>query len=257
MPMHPLKWRWSLVRKNLLGGMPHSSKWEKKECRKLSAGGEKQISRFILTFINRDFTFLIWNFPIVLQNHHHCPCAQKVTCVLPQRPPPHNAHPYHHEVLWEADPEKAEECPPPTTHSDIFLQGDYREPPGKLHHRLSWKLHPTGLQEPATTRCIHKASSIVENPTHPSHRIYSPPPCGRMYCSLRSVTTRLQNSFFPQAIRLNAQGLNWSPLLPFCMLSCIAFLYLTEALLHLMEIITIIIHSPFIKYFCTILSSYM
>ena len=86
-----------------------------------------------------------------------------------------------------------------------------------------------------TTRCIHNATSIVEDPTHPSHRLFCPFPSGRRYYSIRSVTTRLQNSFFPKATRLlDAQGLIWSPLLPCCMLTCVTFLYLSVALLHLM-----------------------
>ena len=45
-------------KKNLLEEM---SKWKKGNVEKLSARGEKQISRFILTFIKRDFTFLTQN----------------------------------------------------------------------------------------------------------------------------------------------------------------------------------------------------
>ncbi|XP_072513255.1 uncharacterized protein [Salminus brasiliensis] len=53
-----------------------------------------------------------------------------------------------------------------------------------------------------TTRCIRKATSIVDDSTHPSHRLFSLLPSGRRYRSIRSNTTRLCNSFFPQAIRL-------------------------------------------------------
>ena len=59
-----------------------------------------------------------------------------------------------------------------------------------------------------TKRCIRKATIIVEVSTKPSHKLFFPLPSGRRYCSIRSVTTRLQNSFFPQAIRLlDARGL--------------------------------------------------
>ncbi|KAK3514968.1 hypothetical protein QTP86_004943 [Hemibagrus guttatus] len=53
-----------------------------------------------------------------------------------------------------------------------------------------------------TTRCIHKANSIVDNPTHPSHTVFTLMPSGKRYQSIRALTTRLCNSFFPQAIRL-------------------------------------------------------
>ncbi|KAK3523719.1 hypothetical protein QTP70_009267 [Hemibagrus guttatus] len=60
-----------------------------------------------------------------------------------------------------------------------------------------------------TTRCIRKANSIVDDPTHPSHTHTHPShtlftllPFGKRYRSIRALTTRLCNSFFPQAIRL-------------------------------------------------------
>ncbi|KAK3562682.1 hypothetical protein QTP86_005302 [Hemibagrus guttatus] len=53
-----------------------------------------------------------------------------------------------------------------------------------------------------TTRCIRKANSIVDYPTHPSHTLFSLLPSGKRYRSIRALTTRLCNSFFPQAIRL-------------------------------------------------------
>ena len=61
-----------------------------------------------------------------------------------------------------------------------------------------------------TTRCIRKATSIVNDPIHPSHRLFSLLPSGRRYRSIRAITARLCNSFVPQAIRfLNSQGLNY------------------------------------------------
>ncbi|KAI5098276.1 gastrula zinc finger protein XlCGF28.1-like [Silurus meridionalis] len=57
-----------------------------------------------------------------------------------------------------------------------------------------------------TTRCIHKAHSIVDDHTHPSHTLFTLLPSGKRFRSIRAVTTRLCNSFFPQAIRfLNTQ----------------------------------------------------
>ncbi|KAI5611082.1 gastrula zinc finger protein XlCGF28.1-like [Silurus asotus] len=53
-----------------------------------------------------------------------------------------------------------------------------------------------------TTRCIRKAHSIVDNHTHPSHTYFTLLPSGKRFRSIRAVTTRLCNSFFPQAIRL-------------------------------------------------------
>ena len=100
-----------------------------------------------------------------------------------------------------------------------------------------------------TTRCICKATSIVEDPTQPSHRLFSLLLSGRRFHSIWSVTTRIQNSCFPQAIRLlNTQEMIWSPLFPCCMLSCVAVLSLSDALLHLMYMIMIIIQSLY-KYF--------
>uniref|UniRef100_A0A3B1JTN4 Reverse transcriptase domain-containing protein n=1 Tax=Astyanax mexicanus TaxID=7994 RepID=A0A3B1JTN4_ASTMX len=53
-----------------------------------------------------------------------------------------------------------------------------------------------------TTRSIRKATSIVNDPTHPSHKLFSLLPSGRRYRSIQSSTTRFCNSFYPQAIRL-------------------------------------------------------
>ncbi|KAK2882760.1 hypothetical protein Q8A73_021693 [Channa argus] len=53
-----------------------------------------------------------------------------------------------------------------------------------------------------TTRCIRKANSIVDDPTHPSHTLFTLLPSGKRFRSIRATTSRLCNSFFPQAIRL-------------------------------------------------------
>uniref|UniRef100_A0A669BQX1 Reverse transcriptase domain-containing protein n=1 Tax=Oreochromis niloticus TaxID=8128 RepID=A0A669BQX1_ORENI len=60
-----------------------------------------------------------------------------------------------------------------------------------------------------TTRCIRKATSIVADWTHPSHTLFTLLPSGKRYRSIRAHTSRLCNSFFPQAIRLlNKKGLD-------------------------------------------------
>ncbi|KAK1796807.1 hypothetical protein P4O66_000875 [Electrophorus voltai] len=56
------------------------------------------------------------------------------------------------------------------------------------------------------TRCIWKATNIVKDPTHPSHELFTLLPSGRRYHSIQSRTSRLWNSFFPEAIRLLNSG---------------------------------------------------
>ncbi|KAI5101429.1 gastrula zinc finger protein XlCGF28.1-like [Silurus meridionalis] len=53
-----------------------------------------------------------------------------------------------------------------------------------------------------TTRSQSTAHSIVDDHTHPSHTYFTLLPSGKRFRSIRAVTTRLCNSFFPQAIRL-------------------------------------------------------
>uniref|UniRef100_A0A3Q3GD57 Reverse transcriptase domain-containing protein n=1 Tax=Labrus bergylta TaxID=56723 RepID=A0A3Q3GD57_9LABR len=50
------------------------------------------------------------------------------------------------------------------------------------------------------TRLTRKATSIVRDPTHPSHSLFSLLPSGRRYRSLRAGSTRLGTSFFHQAV---------------------------------------------------------
>ncbi len=57
------------------------------------------------------------------------------------------------------------------------------------------------LSSSSTARCSSKAKSIVEDPTHPSHSLFQLLPSGRRYRSIRARSTRLLNSFFPQAVR--------------------------------------------------------
>ncbi len=58
-----------------------------------------------------------------------------------------------------------------------------------------------------TRRCTRKARRIIKDSSHPSHRLLSLLPSGRRLRSIRSRTSRLRDSFFPQAIRLmNSQN---------------------------------------------------
>ncbi len=57
-------------------------------------------------------------------------------------------------------------------------------------------------QDIYTRRCTRKARRIIKDSSHPSHRLLSLLPSGRRLRSIRSRTSRLRDSFFPQAIRL-------------------------------------------------------
>ncbi len=58
------------------------------------------------------------------------------------------------------------------------------------------------LQDIYTRRCTRKARRIIKDSSHPSHSLLSLLPLGRRFRSIRSRTSRLRDSFFPQAIRL-------------------------------------------------------
>jgi hypothetical protein len=68
----------------------------------------------------------------------------------------------------------------------------------------------TGAELPAiqnlyTRWCQRKALKIVKDSSHPSHRLFSLLPHNMRYRSAKSVTKRLLNSFYSQAIsRLNS-----------------------------------------------------
>ncbi len=64
-------------------------------------------------------------------------------------------------------------------------------------------------------RCSSKINSIMKDPTHPSHSLFQLLPSGRWYRSIRARSTRLLNSFFPQAVRaLNSNHPTplWNPM---------------------------------------------
>ena len=58
------------------------------------------------------------------------------------------------------------------------------------------------LQDTYHTRCLRKTGRILKDCYHPAFRLFTPLPSGRRYRSIRSRTRRLENSFFPRAIRL-------------------------------------------------------
>ncbi|KAI3369594.1 hypothetical protein L3Q82_024480, partial [Scortum barcoo] len=51
-----------------------------------------------------------------------------------------------------------------------------------------------------TSRCRKQASCIMKDPTHTAHALFVPLPSGRRLRSIKSRTTRLRNSFFPEAL---------------------------------------------------------
>ncbi|MBN3319165.1 GT2D2 protein, partial [Atractosteus spatula] len=66
------------------------------------------------------------------------------------------------------------------------------------------------IQDIYSARCLKKARSILKDPSHPSHKLFSLLPSGKWYRSIWSKSNRLQNSFYLQAIRL----LNSQPAAP-------------------------------------------
>ncbi|KAK0132925.1 Immunoglobulin kappa variable 4-1 [Merluccius polli] len=51
-------------------------------------------------------------------------------------------------------------------------------------------------------RCARRATSIIKDPHHPSHHLFTLLPSGRRYRGLPSRTSRMLNSFFPQALTI-------------------------------------------------------
>ncbi len=79
--------------------------------------------------------------------------------------------------------------------------------------------------------CIRKARRIIKDSSHPSHRLLSLLPSGRRLRNIQSRTSRLRDSFFPQAIRLmnskNEYTLKHTPTLQYAM-HCTLTLTLTQ-----------------------------
>ncbi len=125
-------------------------------------------------------------------------------------------------------PETAEEVWNEPQNPQILLHLHCGEHPDRLYHRLVWKQHRwqpqravrtfchivggelSSLQDIYTRRCIRKARRIISDSSLPPHRLLSLLPSGRRLRSIRSRTSRLRDSIFPQAIRLmNSQ--NYTP----------------------------------------------
>ncbi len=125
-------------------------------------------------------------------------------------------------------PETAEKVWNEPQNPQVLLHLHCGEHPDRLHHRLVWKQHRwqpqnsakgrancrhivggefPSLQDIYTRWCIRKAWRIIDDSSHPSHRLLSLLPSGRRLRSIRSRTSRLRDSFVPQAIRLmNSQN---------------------------------------------------
>ncbi|KAL3060861.1 hypothetical protein OYC64_009131 [Pagothenia borchgrevinki] len=58
------------------------------------------------------------------------------------------------------------------------------------------------MEDLYSQRLRKKALRITKDPHHPSHKLFCLLPSGRWYLSIRTETTRLRDSFIPQAIRL-------------------------------------------------------
>ncbi|KAI3367345.1 hypothetical protein L3Q82_026165, partial [Scortum barcoo] len=59
------------------------------------------------------------------------------------------------------------------------------------------------MEDLYTQRCRKKATKIIKDPSHPSYKLFCLLPSGRRFLSsIRARTTRLRDSFIPQATRL-------------------------------------------------------
>ena len=58
------------------------------------------------------------------------------------------------------------------------------------------------LQDIYKTRVTKRAHNIIKDTTHPQRILFTLLPSGRRYRSMKARTSRLKNSFYPQAIRL-------------------------------------------------------
>ncbi|XP_054649717.1 uncharacterized protein LOC129190933 isoform X1 [Dunckerocampus dactyliophorus] len=63
------------------------------------------------------------------------------------------------------------------------------------------------LQDIYKSRVLRRTHNLIKDSTHPQHSLFTLLPSGRRYRSLKSRTTRLANSFYPQAIRLLNEAL--------------------------------------------------
>ncbi|KAL3065383.1 hypothetical protein OYC64_015537 [Pagothenia borchgrevinki] len=58
------------------------------------------------------------------------------------------------------------------------------------------------MEDLYSQRLRKKSLRIIKDPHHPSHKLFCLLPSGRRYRSIWTKTTRLRDSFIPQAIRL-------------------------------------------------------
>lgn len=58
------------------------------------------------------------------------------------------------------------------------------------------------LCSPFRIYCIHKASCIIKDPSHPSHNLSIPLPSGRGFHSPPARRARQRNSVYPQVVKL-------------------------------------------------------
>lgn len=58
------------------------------------------------------------------------------------------------------------------------------------------------IDNTAGSRCLTRAQSIIKDPFHPNHALFSLLPSGKRFSSFKCRTTRFYNSFIPHAIRL-------------------------------------------------------
>ncbi len=64
------------------------------------------------------------------------------------------------------------------------------------HHTVGGEL--PSLQDIYTRRCMRKSRRIISDSNHLSHGLFSLLPSGRWLRSIRTCTSRLRDSFFPQ-----------------------------------------------------------
>lgn len=60
----------------------------------------------------------------------------------------------------------------------------------------------TSIENIYHKRCLGRARNIIKDASHPNHGLFTLLPSGRRYRSLRSRTSRLRKSFFPEAVTL-------------------------------------------------------
>lgn len=67
--------------------------------------------------------------------------------------------------------------------------------------KITRSSHPS-IEDIYTSRCRSSAAHIMGDSTHPAHRLFESLPSGKRLRSIKSRTTRLKCSFYPEAVRL-------------------------------------------------------